>query len=78
MFAFGGMGAASRFILVVWRAAHTRIRRTRRSHAAVQWHTSRYVSHRTKGVDLASLIVYNLSNWTGLEEQQMPQGLPSV
>jgi hypothetical protein len=29
MFAFGGMGAASRFILVVWRAAYTRIRRSR-------------------------------------------------
>jgi hypothetical protein len=78
MFAFGGMGAASRFILVVWRVAHTRIRLTRRRHAALQWHASRYVSHRTKGVDLASLIVYNLSNWTGLEERPMPQGLPSV
>ncbi|SOE56901.1 hypothetical protein SAMN05446635_1153 [Burkholderia sp. OK233] len=46
--------------------------------AAVQWHASRYVSHRTKGIDLAGLIVYNLSNWTGLRELEMPQGLPSV
>jgi len=46
--------------------------------AAVQWHASRYVCHRTKGVDLAGLIVYNLSNWTGLREREMPQGLPSV
>jgi hypothetical protein len=33
---------------------------------------------RTKGIDLAGLIVYNLSNWTGLRERAMPQGLPSV
>jgi hypothetical protein len=46
--------------------------------AAVQWHASRYVSHRTKGIDLAGLIVYNLSNWTGLAERAMPQGLPFV
>jgi hypothetical protein len=78
MFAFGGMGAASRFILVVWNDAHTCIRYTWQPHAAMQWHASRYVSHRTKGVDLASLIVYNLSNWTGFEERPMPQGLPSV
>ncbi|MGA9912599.1 MAG: hypothetical protein WBR17_08695, partial [Paraburkholderia sp.] len=54
----------------------TRIRNHRKMCAAVQWHASRYVSHRTKGVDLAGLIVYNLSNWTGLEERPMHQGLP--
>jgi hypothetical protein len=78
MFAFGGICAASRFILVVWRGAHTCIRYPPQTHAAMQWHASRYVSHRTKGVDLASLIVYNLSNWTGLEERAIPQGLPSL
>jgi hypothetical protein len=42
----------------------------------VQWHASRSVCDRTKGIDLAGLIVYNLSNWTGLTERAMPQGLP--
>jgi hypothetical protein len=55
----------------------TRIRDRRKMRAAVQWHASRYVSYRTKGIDLAGLIVYNLSNWTGLRERVMPQGLPS-
>jgi hypothetical protein len=27
---------------------------------------------RAKGIDLAVLIVYNLSNWTGLRERAMP------
>src|ERR1700751_3186180 len=56
----------------------TRIRGRRKMRAAVQWHASRYVCHRTKGVDLAGLIVYNLSNWTGLRERAVPQGLPCV
>ncbi|CAH2773072.1 MAG: hypothetical protein PPHEESC_0013 [uncultured Paraburkholderia sp.] len=29
-----------------------------------------------KSIDLAVLIVYNLSNWTGLKEREMHQGLP--
>jgi hypothetical protein len=44
----------------------------------MQWHASRYISRSTKGIDLADLIVYNLSNWTGLAERAMPQGLPFV
>jgi hypothetical protein len=32
---------------------------------------------RAKGIDLAVLIVYNLSNWTGLRKRDMHQGLPS-
>jgi hypothetical protein len=56
----------------------TRIQGHRKMRAAMQWHASRYVFYRTKGVDLASLIVYNLSNWTGFREREMPWGLPSV
>jgi N-carbamoyl-L-amino-acid hydrolase len=78
MFAFGGRYAASRFILVVWRMAHTRNCRVRDGVAALQWHASRYVFHRTKVIDLAGLIVYNLSNWTGLRERAGSQGLPFV
>jgi hypothetical protein len=76
MFTRSGMCAASRFILVVWRRVDMRIRHAHRARAAMQWHASRSVCHRTKGIDLAVLIVYNLSNWTGLRERAMPQGLP--
>jgi hypothetical protein len=69
-----GAHAASRFILVVWAALDTLNRITPKPHAALQWHVSRSVSQRTKGIDLAELIGYNLSNWTGLEERLAPQG----
>jgi uncharacterized membrane protein len=69
MFAFGGMRAAPRFILVARRFAHTRICHELPRRAATQWHASRSVCLRAKGIDLAMLIVYNLSNWTGLNER---------
>jgi hypothetical protein len=69
-----GAHAASRFILVVWASSDTVNRITPERHAALQWHVSRSVSQRTKGIDLAELIGYNLSNWTGLEERPVPQG----
>jgi hypothetical protein len=74
MFAFGGMGAASRFILVARRIAHLRIFKAAFRSAAMQWHASRSWFARAKSIDLAVLIVYNLSNWTGLRKQDMHQG----
>jgi hypothetical protein len=69
-----GVHAASRFILVVWAAADTLNRMTLKRHAALQWHVSRSVSQRAKGIDLVELIGYNLSNRTGLEKRPVSQG----
>jgi hypothetical protein len=74
MFAFGGMGAASRFILVARRAADLRILEAVSRPAAMQWHASRSWFARAKSIDLTVLIVYNLSNWTGLRKRDMHQG----
>ncbi|WP_392392920.1 hypothetical protein [Paraburkholderia caledonica] len=74
MFAFGGMGAASRFILVARRTADLRILKAAVGAAAMQWHASRSWFARAKSIDLAELIVYNLSNWTGLRKRDVHQG----
>jgi hypothetical protein len=78
MFAFGGIGAASRLILAVCHRGHTDDRFQSTDRGALQWHASRSGYPRKKRIDLMSLIGYNLSNWTGLGKRAIAWGLPSV